>query len=287
MSDTGFVPQSISSQRAMHPLVIGMGEVGELNPYFNLPVLKPRQDEWINAADLFLGDNNRLRHLVMTHGLETWKTSNNHVAGSAFITAYLARLTWPVVGQYVLKRRVPQVSLDNLAFHLSGKRIDGSALIQPKFAVLSTDPDAGHKDAEVVANEAMLYSRLKQWMFDCNLSQVIAALHRASRASIKVSQHAVAAAVSQAFHHLYAASDDPQRLLHDSEHMFGDASLLMYQQVTMEIFEHQGRRGYFSRRAGCCLKWRTRESRGYCSNCILLPREMQDQQFRELLVRQG
>ena len=74
---------------ASHPLVSTMHRLAEINQFFNLPVREPEEDGWIEATDLFLGDEQRLRNLVMTYGRKAWGTTNNHVAGSAFIIAYL------------------------------------------------------------------------------------------------------------------------------------------------------------------------------------------------------
>ena len=76
-------------------------------------------------------------------------STNHHVAGSAFIIAYLTRLVWPVIGQYALERRVPNV-------------------------LLPDDPIVTHSDAVVVKDEAALYIRLNEWLFDDNLAKVIA-----------------------------------------------------------------------------------------------------------------
>ena len=65
----------------------------------------------------------------------------------------------------------------------------------------------------------------------------------------------------------------------------GDPSSLIYRQVSMEVIEHEGKAGFFARRAGCCLIWRTRGDNAYCSNCILQPKEEQTRQFKEMLER--
>jgi hypothetical protein len=72
-------------------------------------------------------------------------------------------------------------------------------------------------------------------------------------------------------------------VVRDAEVFFGDTMSLLFGQLTMEVFEHQGKRGFFSRRVGCCLWWRSERSSDYCSNCILLSREQQDERFREML----
>jgi hypothetical protein len=197
-----------------------MRRSAEINQFFSLPVRKSGEEGWIEATELFMGDDQRLRDLVTTYGQRSWGTSNNHVAGSAFIIAYLTRLVWPVIGQYVLQRRVPKVSLDNMAFHRNGEGIDATALNHPWFAVLPGDSAADHPDSDGVACESDLYARLKEWMFDSNLTPVIDALHRAAGASVKVSQNAVANSCTQAFHWLYFATKHPASIVREASTFF-------------------------------------------------------------------
>ena len=266
-----------------HPLIRSLREAGELDPYFDMPVSNVNETGWRPATALFQDRDTSLRELVMSYGYARWGTTNNHVAASAFIIAYLTRFIYPMVGQYVLRRRVPRVTLENLAFHRTNGRIDATGLRQPQFAVLPDDPSAGHPDAEVLHSETDLYRRLKDWAFESNVEIVIAALRRSVPASVKVSQNAVAASCGQVLHRLYNHVEDKSLVLRAAETLFGDPSSLIYRQVSMEVIEHGGKSGFFARRAGCCLVWRTREDNGYCSNCILQPREEQTRQFKEML----
>jgi hypothetical protein len=268
---------------ALHPLVQSLGEAGALDSYFGMPLCDPDQRGWSEATSLFQNDDTKLKELVMTYGHERWGTTNNHVTSSAFIIAYLTRLIYPAVGQYVLQCRVPKVTLENLAFHRTAGRIDATGLRRPQFAVLPKDPAADHRDAEVLNHQRDLYLKLKEWAFEANTNVVIEALRRSVSASIKVSQNAVAASCAQAFHKLYFLVEDKGSVVRDAATFFGDSSSPLYRQVSMEVIEHQGKTGLFARRAGCCLVWRTRESNHYCSNCILRPWEEQTRQFREML----
>jgi hypothetical protein len=236
-----------------HPLIASLHHAGTLSPYFDMPVVEAETGEWIRATDLFLGDNERLRHLVMSYGRETWGTPNNHVAASAFIIAYLTRLVYPAIGQYVLHRRVPRVSLENLPFHRTDRRIGATAIMKPSFAALRGDPAAGHLDVLIVPDEAAMYRYLEEWVFTSNVELVIGALHQAAQASVKVSQNAVAAACAQAFHSVYPLVEDPALVVRYASRVFEDPSSLIYRQIEMEVVEHGGKRGFFARRAGCCL----------------------------------
>ena len=268
---------------AGHPLIRSLREAGELDPYFDMPVSDVNETGWIPAVSLFQARETSLRELVMSYGYARWGTTNNHVAASAFIIAYLTRFIYPMAAQYVLRRRVPRATLENLAFHRTDGRIDATGLRQPQFAVLPNDPAAGHPDAEVLHSETDLYRRLKDWAFKSNAEIVIAALRRSVPASVKVSQNAVAASFGQVLHRLYNHVEDKRRILRDAETFFGDPSSLIYRQISMEVIEHEGKSGFFARRAGCCLVWRTRRDNGYCSNCILQPMEEQTRQFKETL----
>ena len=109
-----------------HPLADSMARAQELGGFFALPQRQPEEQGWSSARDLFKGDDQRLAELVMAYGQRAWEIDNRHVAGSAFLVAYLSRVVFPLVGQYVLERRVPDVSLDNLSFHWNGPGIDAT-----------------------------------------------------------------------------------------------------------------------------------------------------------------
>ena len=228
------------------------------------------REGWIKASSLFQDDDQRLRDAVIAYGWNSFGTENRHLAASGFIIAYLTRLTYPLISQYVLERRVIDVSLSNVEFHVSNGRFDGTALSLPKFAALPGDPASGHPDAQIVRDDADLYERLKDRLFDSNFDVVIASLQRAARASVKVSWNAVAASCAQVFYRLYESAEDPELVIQAAEAFFDDPSSPVYRQVKMELIEHHARQGYFARRAGCCLFWRVRDSEVYCSGCILV-----------------
>ena len=268
----------------VHPLADSMARAQELGGFFALPQRQPYDPGWTSARDLFNGDDQRLAELVRVYGQRAWESDNRHVAGSAFLVAYLSRVVFPLVGQYVLERRVPDVSLDNLSFHWNGPGIDATGLNRLTFAALPGDSAANHLDAMAVADADALYARLKVWLFEENLNIVIDSLLRAAGASWKVSLNAVAAAFSQVLNRLYATAGRPEEVVRIAAAFLTDPDSPIYGQLTMEEFQYQGRTGFFSRRRGCCLWWRSPRSNDYCSNCILLPQDQQDQRFREMLA---
>ena len=103
----------------------------------------------------------------------------------------------------------------------------------------------------IFADEEALYRRLKEWTFNSNLELVVTALNRAAHASAKVSQNAVAAACARAFQRLYTVAENPDMVVREAITFFEDSSSMVYRQVAMEVFEHQGKRGFLSRRGGC------------------------------------
>ena len=272
---------------APHPLEDSLQYSGRVNSLFEFPIAGRPEDGWVPATALFLDDDQALQSLVIAYGTYAWGSNHPHVAGSAFMIAYLTRLVWPVIGQYIMHRRVPMASLDNIAFHWQGQRINATGLVRPTFAALPNDPAAGSPDVFVVPDENALYHRLREWLFEANLRLVITALRRAARASIRVSENAVGASCSQVFRELYQKCDDPERVVREGHRFFWDPHSMVYRQVTMEVFEDKGKRGFFSRRAGCCLWWKAQPTNGYCSNCILLSREEQDAAIRIVLANDG
>ena len=114
MTETDAMFKTLANDYAPHPLIESMDRAALLNPHFCLPIREPGQDGWTDATELFLGDDERLCNLMLAYGLNAWGTANRHTAGSAFIIAYLSRLTWPVIAQYVIARRVKGVEQANL-----------------------------------------------------------------------------------------------------------------------------------------------------------------------------
>lgn len=267
-----------------HPLTESMEQAESLGGFFAMPPATFAAGGWTRARDLFQGDDRRLGEMVAAYGQRAWESSNRHVAASAFLVAYLSRVVFPLVGQYVLAGRAPDVSLDNLAFHWNGPAIDATGLERLRFAGLPGDPAVGHADAVTVDDSGALYVQLREWLFRDNLAVVIPDLQRAAGASEKVSWNAVAAAFSQVLHRLYAGAGRPEEVVRAAETFFSDPESPVYGQLTMEEFESQGKTGFFSRRRGCCLWWRSPRANDYCSNCILLPRQEQDRRFGEMLT---
>ena len=284
MTEKNAMAKLLANDYATHPLIQGMRRAGTIDPYFDLPIRDPQQGGWISGEDLFLGNDQRLRDLVRTYGQAFWGTTNTHAAGSAFIIAYLTRLVWPVIGQWVREQQIPDVTLGNIVFHQLGNRIDATAMARPTFATVAHGSVGGHKDRTIVANPEALYSQLKQWLLVANLELVVESLQRAAGASVKISWNAAATACAQAFHHLYPVSETPDTLVTYARKLFNDSSSPLHGQLTLEAITHQGRSGLFARRRGCCLAWRTERAKGYCSNCILTPRERQDREFQEMLA---
>jgi ferric iron reductase protein FhuF len=268
-----------------HPLVASLAEAGRISSYFQMPVVDARDGGWTSARDLFLGDDEYLRRLVLDYGQAAWGADNNHVAGSAFIIAYLTRVVHPALAQLILYGRLPNVCLDNLAFHRTNGRIDATGLVHPSFAALPGDPATGHTDAHRVDDDKALLRQLVAWLFNENAAPVIEALCRAARASVRVSRNAVAAACAQALHQLYSLAAEPDLVAATAAALFRDPASPAYGQVGMEVIEQGGKRGLFGRRAGCCLVWRTPRADGYCANCILTPRGEQTRQFRQMLQK--
>ena len=267
-----------------HPLAASLASARELGDFFSLPVRRDEDVGWTPARELFQGNDGRLAEMVSAYGQRAWDSTNRHVAASAFLVAYLSRVVFPVAGQYVLFQRAPNVSLDNLYFHWNGPAIDATGMGRLTFAALANDLATPHTDGTAVADYDALYAQLKIWLFEENLEPVIADLRRAAGASVKVSWNAVAAAFSQAFNRLYATSGRADEVVAAAETFLSDTDSPIYGQMTMEEFRHRDRWGFFSRRRGCCLWWRSPRANDYCSNCILLPRDQQDERFREMLA---
>lgn len=137
------------------------------------------------------------------YGQDFQGTENRHLATSGFILADPTRITFPLISQYVLERRVIAVSLNNLEFHADGQRSTGTASVNPRFAARPDDPAAGHPDADIVRDDAALYAPIKEQLFDVNFDVDIPSPQREAGASVRVSWNAVASSCAHVFYWLY------------------------------------------------------------------------------------
>ena len=271
-----------------HPLVLSLREAGELDPYLGMPVANADDTGWSPAGDLFqtgdanlreTGDGLRVREMGDYQQSCCSLGLHHRLPNSLYLSDGR-----PVCAEEEGPQGDP--GKPGLSSNRRPNRRHRTQL-QPQFAVLPDDPAAGHPDAEVLHGESELYQRLKEWAFEANVEIVIAVLRRSVPASVKVSRNAVAASCGQALHRLYNLVEDKSPVIRAAGTLFGDPSSPIYGQVSMEVIDHEGKSGFFARRAGCCLVWRTREDNGYCSNCILQPREEQTRQFKNMLERVG
>ena len=96
----------------------------------------------------------------------------------------------------------------------------------------------------------------------------------------------MAASCAQVFYWLYELAGDTEIIEQQAVAFFGDSLSPIYGEMKKESIEHQGKTGYFARRAGCCLFWRIRVEDVYCSGCILLSEEEQTIRFKQLMEGQ-
>ena len=257
-----------------HPLVESMAAAARLGGYFALPVTRPGEEGWTSAAGLFLGDGRRLENLVVgLRGSGPGSSSNRHVVNSAFLVAYLSRVVFPVVGQYALARRVPDVSLSNLSFHWRGGGIDATGLDRPSFAALAADPEGRHRDGLAVPSEAALYRQLKKWLFEENLGIVIPALRQQAGASLKVSWNAVAASFSQALNRLYGPDGGPGGGGGAGPVVLRGPGIAAAQAVDDGGVPIPGPHRVLFPAGRLLPVVAVPHANDYCSNCVLLPRE--------------
>jgi len=104
-------------------------------------------------------------------------TTDRLVITSRFFGSYVWQLATAALGCYLMTRRVPDVSAENVAVHLGDDgRVDEVRFLGGGFAALAGDPVAEHADAVVVPDLAALRELLVRRLTTHHLEELILAL---------------------------------------------------------------------------------------------------------------
>lgn len=194
---------------------------------------------------------------------ELFETDDRQVAASLLVLGYF----WsPMAGAcacYLLDRRVPDLSPENVFLHLRA----GVAFTSPRCWVLPNDPAAGHPDVTVVDDVNALRAQLVN-----QLEEHAAPLFTTLRS---VARYGTAGMRANYVDRLVSAILWLAEQLGDSDLARREALAfidLMSPKGRAGIIEieHEGQCHVFQKRGGCCLNYRLPGSEK-CDTCSLIP----------------
>ena len=221
-------------------------------------------DGWQRASDIVSNPDAVLGLLDEVEIVYAIGPSDRQISASFLVQGYF---WYPMVGAfacYLLDRRVPDLSAENLAMDLRG----GVVFTSPRCFALPDDTDADHPDVTVVADRAALRACLVRQLQEKHATPLFATLRSIAPYGINGMRtnyvdrlvSAVLWLCEQLGDWNLAREEVPAFVaLVDSKSRAG----------IIEI-EHEGRTGVFLKRSGCCLNYRL-PGRELCDTCSLRP----------------
>jgi hypothetical protein len=245
--------------------------------YLDLRIGHPAETGWYTPAEIFADEGRLARELMEKIGAEN-QTSDASIMGNWFFGSYTWMLSSAGIGSFIAGRRVPDISIDNVAFKISphGTPI-GLALRQARFTALPDDPAAGHPDVTIVADEVTLRETYRE-QYIAHLEQVIPQVRAASRFGVGAMWIAAADTCASMLIHLSKELSAGPVSQTDID-PFITRKPLKAKSGILEI-EHNGEIHQFLDRASCCFYYKTgKEDAEKCSTCPLRPMEERVEQL--------
>lgn len=133
-------------------------------------------ESWALATELADRPSLRLERSLRRIGVSSG-TADRLVMTSRFFSSYVWQLAAAALACYLLDRRVPDVSAENVAVHIADDgRVDEVRFLGGGFAALADDPLADRRDAAIVADQAALREWLVRRLTTGHLEELILAL---------------------------------------------------------------------------------------------------------------
>lgn len=243
--------------------------------------------DWFQSTDLTNPKSLSLNQ-VLARQCVHYPGMDARTQASFFINDYSWYITEAAIGSYLLAKRVPDLSAENIALRFStymwhedgesgeAERID-VRFLSGRFACLPDDPAADHSNAQVLPNLGALRERLRTTL-EAHLTPIIDCIHEQTRLSRHAQWLLVADACAAQFLNI-------GRQLNIEE--YGKAEGLAFIQVPHSPMNND-KTGYirlqydehcdtFRTRGGCCRYYTVSETGDdYCSTCVLRKPENRD-----------
>lgn len=137
----------------------------------------PDEPGWVMVSEL-TSDGDLLDELLGRIG-QKYETNNRSITGTFLLKDCLWRILTPAVAAFLLERRMPDLSAQNVALSFDeGGYASGLALREGRFAALPPDPVAGHPDAVVLSSEEELLAWWRDRLAEDHLPPLFDALRR-------------------------------------------------------------------------------------------------------------
>jgi ferric iron reductase protein FhuF len=254
------------------PLAATLERVDALGPYLACGVgvgRGPDAGTWVSPEALCREGGDVLERLLAEVGRRSG-TTERRVQAASLLEWYAWYALAPVLGSYLLERRVPLLTHDNVAVWLHPADGPGRlALRSDAFLALEHDPEAGAPGVTVVPDEGALRDALHDGIV-AHMAPLVAALRRHSPLGAKAQWLEIADRVGSALQHAGERSGTEQEAIREAEALVHrPGSPLNSPRSRFATYEHCGERRVVKLRGACCLTYRL-PARAYCLTCPLV-----------------
>ena len=192
----------------------------------------------------------------------------------------------PAIALYVLSRRVPDISPENLALRFGeGGNFSEVALLRGGFAALPADPAADHPEAVVLRDEAEMLDWMRGRLVT-GVGPLIEAVRRHARLSRGAAWRGLADYVAEAFLMTGWDTGDQARYAADAETFVGAPGSPFKSNTGFFVVEDRGRRGAYTTRGVCCQAYKESEHDN-CDSCPMLTQEERERRALADLAARG
>lgn len=271
---------------AVTPFTETLGHVDAALAHRRIDAGLPAGPGWLSAADLLADGAEalgvRLRTVHDSHG-----GGLPDVAASYFMGWYAGAVAAPVIGAFVLERRVPDVGAANVSVHAhEGGWFDRTALHDSSLTVLAGDPAAGAPGNRTATDLASLRAVLVSGLVT-HLTPVVTAVRSRAPLGLRALWGTVADACAAVFVELGRDGDAGARCRTEADAFLDAASPPLRARPRWVVVDHEGVDRTFMRRGACCLAYKVPGDHGYCTSCPLVDDTERDVRLRTYLAQDG
>lgn len=224
------------------------------------------------TVDSLVRDGGKALAARMEQARSKWSLSARDAA-LFMIGTYAWGVGGPAIACYVLARRVPDISPQNVALTFNGDGgLSEAALRVERFAVLPDDPAADHPEALVLADEAAMLGWMRERL-EAGIGPLIEAARGHARLGRRSAWRGVPDYVAAAFLMVGWGTEDQARYAADAEAFVTNSDSSMKGNNTkFFVVEDRGRRGAYLARGVCCQAYKEPDQDN-CDSCPMLSQE--------------
>ncbi len=268
------------------PLAATLARVAALDPHTFAADLGDPAPGWFPATALCASDSAWLAE-GLAHATRLYPAAERRVAGAFFVGHYAWYLAGAAICTYLAERRVPDLTLDNVALRYgtytwqAGDQSGEAETINVRFvhghfAALADDPAAAHSDALVLPSTHALRDWLREAL-EQHMAPLIDAIYASTRLGKRAQWNLVADSCARLFQHAGQHVGDQSRGCAEGLAFIQSPTSPMCASHTRYLtLECNGHRDTFVERGGCCLYYRVEPGHN-CSTCPLRPAEERSQ----------